>query len=236
LKQVAERLWELQTIMSALAEKERALETKPEKFAEIDREYQAANSEMDAMTTRAAELEASRDAVDQKLQEQQESLKKYQGQLMQVKNQQQYAAAWKEIDTSRRTVKEHEDEFLRISQDLETVQAQLDARRSGHADLRDKFEEAYREWQNSLGALRSEVEKIREKASQVEQALPPNVRREFHRVLQGRGGVAVSEVDNGSCSQCRVHVRPQVMQQLKRGEIVTCEACRRFLWLEPVNA
>ena len=45
---------------------------------------------------------------------------------MQVKNQQQYAAAWKEIDATRKQVKELEESELKKMTDIEALQRQLD--------------------------------------------------------------------------------------------------------------
>src|SRR6187402_3611003 len=99
--------------MSALNERERLMGVMPESFASIDREYQEANDEMTRLQAQLDQLSKERRRVDGELSDQQELLKKYQGQLMQVKNQQQYAAAWKEIDATRKVVKELEESVLK---------------------------------------------------------------------------------------------------------------------------
>ncbi|HEX8153740.1 MAG TPA: C4-type zinc ribbon domain-containing protein, partial [Thermoanaerobaculia bacterium] len=58
------------------------------------------------------------------------------------------------------------------------------------------------------------------------------LRDEFHKIFKARGGVAVAAVVSDSCSGCRTRIRPMVMQQLKRGDVVFCENCRRILYLE----
>ena len=87
-------------------------------------------------------------------------------------------------------------------------------------------------WQSSLGDLRSEVEKLKTKQEQIESGIPERLKREFWQVARQRGNVAVARVDNDTCSVCRTRVRAMVAQQLKRGEIVPCEGCRRILYLE----
>ncbi|HZF73489.1 MAG TPA: hypothetical protein VEZ51_08660, partial [Gemmatimonadaceae bacterium] len=96
-----EKLWELQQVLSELADREKQLNIKPESFADVDREYQTANEEMQRLQESLDTMAKERRLVDGELADQQELLKKYQGTLMQVKNQQQYAAAWKEIDATR---------------------------------------------------------------------------------------------------------------------------------------
>ena len=231
-----EKLWELQTVLTALGEREKQLNSKPESFAAVDREWTAANAEMEKLQQQIDTLAKERRRVDGELTDQQEILKKYQGQLMQVKNQQQYAAAWKEIDASRKHVKELEDSELKTMTDMEGLQKQLDDDRAGSSTLKERWDAEHDKWQHSLGDLRSEVEALRKRAEQVEASLPDRLRREFQRILKQRQGLAVAKVANDSCSACRTRVRPALYQQLKRGELVYCEGCHRILYLEPTQS
>jgi predicted nucleic acid-binding Zn-ribbon protein len=70
----------------------------------------------------------------------------------------------------------------------------------------------------------------------VEAQLPEPVKREFYQVFKQRQNVAVARVINDSCSACRTRIRPALFQQLKRGEKVVCEGCRRILYVEKVAA
>ena len=164
--------------------------------------------------------------------DQQELLKKYQGQLMQVKNQQQYAAAWKEIDAARKHVKELEESALKSMGETEELQKQLDERQAGHGDLKSRYDVAYAEWQASLSDLRKESEELRKRASEIEATLPQRLRDEFHKIFKQRQGIAVAKVVSDSCSSCRTRIRPALFQQLKRGEMARCEGCHRILYME----
>ena len=236
MNQDVEKLWELQTVLTALSDREKQLNSKPESFAAVDREWQTANAEMEKLQQQIDVLAKERRRVDGELSDEQELLKKYQGQLMQVKNQQQYAAAWKEIDATRKHVKELEDSELKTMTDIEGLQKQLDDRRTGSASLKERWEAEHEMWQHSLGDLRSEAETLRGRAGALESALPERLAREFQRILKQRQGVAVARVGSDSCSACRTRVRPALYQQLKRGELVYCEGCHRILYLEPTQS
>lgn len=227
-----EKLWQLQSLMTELGERERQMAVKPESFAVIDREYEAANAEMQKLSESLEEIAKERRRVDGELSDHQELLKKYQGQLMQVKNQQQYAAAWKEIDSTRKQVKELEESSLKSMSEAETLQKQLDDRRASHEELQARYDAAHAEWQASLGDLRKEADDLRQKITAVEATLPARLKDEFHRIFKQRQNVAVARVLNDSCSACRTRIRPALMQQLMRGELVRCEGCHRILHLE----
>jgi len=227
-----EKLWELQTVLSQLGDREKQLNSKPESFAAVDREWQAANDEMTRLQASIDQLSKERRRVEGELSDQQEILKKYQGNLMQVKNQQQYAAAWKEIDSTRKQVKDLEDADLKAMGEIESLQKTLDERRNGSVDLKSRWDAAHAEWQHSLGDLRAEVEKLRERASGIEAKLPERLKNDFFRIFKQRQNVAVATVINDTCSACRTRIRPALSQQLKRGDLVHCEGCHRILYSE----
>ncbi|MCU1349016.1 MAG: hypothetical protein JWO56_2046 [Acidobacteria bacterium] len=227
-----QKLWELQQVLTQLGEREKQMSVKPEAFAEVDAEFQTANEEVEKLNGSIEQLSRERRRVEGELTDQQELLKKYQGQLMQVKNQQQYAAAWKEIDATRKHVKELEDATLKQMTEIDGLQKQLDDRREGHDSLKGRYDEEYESWQHSLGDLRGESEQLRKRAADIEATIPERLRQEFHKIFRNRQNIAVAQVISDSCTGCRTRIRPQVMQQLKRGEMVFCETCRRILYWE----
>ena len=227
-----EKLWELQTVLSQLGDREKQLTSKPESFAVVDREWQQANDEMTRLQQSIDQISKERRRVEGELSDQQEILKKYQGNLMQVKNQQQYAAAWKEIDATRKQVKDLEDADLKMMGEMETLQTDLDQRRSGSSDLKSRWDSAHDAWQHSLGDLRTEVGKLKERAAALEAQLPKRLKDDFLRIFKQRQSVAIARIVNDSCSACRTRVRPALFQQLKRGDLVYCEGCHRILYVE----
>ncbi len=230
MNQEVERLWDLQTVLTQISEREKQLNAKPESFAMVDREWEAASEETTRLTAQIETLSKERRRVEGELSDQQELLKKYQGQLM--KNQQQYAAAWKEIDATRKHVKELEDSALKTIGDIDGLQAQLDERQEGHDALKKRWDESHAAWQHSLADLRGEVAALEKKARSIEERIPEALKREFHQIYRQRQNIAVAVVINDSCSNCRTRVRPMLQQQLKRGELVHCEGCHRILYLE----
>jgi predicted nucleic acid-binding Zn-ribbon protein len=182
------------------------------------------------------QLSRERRRVDGELGEQQEILKKYQGQLMQVKNQQQYAAAWKEIDATRKHVKELEDSTLKTMGEIESLQKDLDERGQGSVELKSRWDAEHDAWQHSLGDLRTEVDQLKARVGSIETGLSDRLKRDFYQIFKQRQNVAVARVVSDSCSACRTRVRPALFQQLQRGELVYCEGCHRILYYEKATS
>jgi predicted nucleic acid-binding Zn-ribbon protein len=233
---VLDRLWELQKVLSELTENERLLTDKPESFAGIDERYQDAKTSMSRLEEKLTALNLERRKIDGDLQAEQETLKKYQGQLMQVKNQQQYSAAWKEIDASKKKIKELEDAELSKMGEIDETQAQLDALREQNGALTAEWEVAHGEWQASLSSVREQVDAIKARVKNLEADLPAGPLRQFNRILEQRHGIGVALVEGEACSICRFKVRSQALIDIKRGEMLTCEGCRRILYIEATSS
>ena len=86
-------------------------------------------------------------------------------------------------------------------------------------------------WEQRKKELLETVHELSAKAKEVEKGIQPKNRARFMRLLESKGGTALSEVIDGSCSLCHFALRPHLQQRVRRvEEIIDCEHCHRILF------
>jgi hypothetical protein len=79
-----------------------------------------------------------------------------------------------------------------------------------------------------------EMDTLAAERKQILAEMTPRIASEYERIRKGRAGVAIAEVIGGRCSKCNMQVRPQFLQELKRGDtVMVCESCKRMLYWNP---
>lgn len=165
------------------------------------------------------------------IKEAQSNIKKYEGQLNEVKNNREYEAISKEVEiqgldiqVSEKKIKEFGYEITTKTQIYEKALADLEGRR---ADLDAKKAE--------LGTITSETEKeendLNSEAEKAQKNIEERLLIAYNRLRgNAKNGLAVVTIQRDSCSGCFNQIPPQRQSDIRqRKKIIVCEHCGRIL-------
>jgi predicted nucleic acid-binding Zn-ribbon protein len=228
-----ENLIKLQQLFLLKQAKLKQRETLPPELAEVDREYREKLEAIDNLKANLEDAERSRRAAEGKLAELSERQKKYQTQLMAVKNSREYGAMLNEIDQVKRELRGAEDEVVGFMETIEAARAELTERESNLPADTEEHESQLSGWREAQRQIDREIEETKVRTAETEKLFSPKKLAEFYRLCDRKGGQAVVRAVAGSCSACHVRLRPALYQALRlSGEVVTCDSCKRILYYQ----
>ncbi len=225
----------LQNADTAIRRTEAELNAIPQRRAEIEGEFEQRAFEFRAVELKRDEAAAARARLEEEAAEARTQAERSERNLMSSQNEKDYAAAIRELDAARKHISTLETQTLEHMESLEAAEKELGEREPQVAILREETNTKLKELETQMGAQEERLESLRQERKRLEISLPKSTLAVYNRIsTRIRGGVAVSEARNYSCTACLITLRPQVMAAIRRGdEIVMCENCSRILYYVP---
>jgi len=224
-------LFRIQQLANEIREAQRVLHEAPHQIEEIEQRFRERNAEYVAVRDRYDELEQDQSSRSSELSTLEESRKKFMDDLMQVKNQREYSAMLKEIDSVKAQISDHEEGILRDMEEIDKLKGELATHEEHIAIEREAVARERAEVEALTDNARRRIEARVAERNEVEAQLPRPVILSLRKLEPRRQGIFLAKADNGTCQSCFVRVRPQVFQEIRTATAVhTCDSCKRFLY------
>lgn len=205
---------------------------------ELPMEVRDLEDEIEGLETRLANLTSELNQMEDsivknkgRIKESQQLIKKYDGQLTNVKNNREYDALNKEIEiqgleiqASEKRIKEAQYEIEIKNKIIETSKAELDGRKQDlenkKAELDNIVEETKKE-ENGLESARKEASTFIEE----------RLLLAYNKIRTSmKNGLGVAAINRDSCGGCFANIPPQRQLDIRqRKKIIVCEHCGRIL-------
>jgi predicted nucleic acid-binding Zn-ribbon protein len=184
-----------------------------------------ARAEHEVLTVRQRELETKLGAAESKL-------KDRRMRLTRIRNDKELGLAKREMEILKDEASTLETELVGVMEQAETTGAKADGLEAELAKLTAERDREAAELKEKTGRLSGEIERERAARAELAKTLEEELRRRYEMIFSRRGGLAVVEVRGGICQGCRMHVPPQLFNEIQRNleRVFVCPSCQRILY------
>ena len=175
-----------------------------------------------------------RKRLEEEIQLQNQKVSKLRDQMLAAKNNEQYKAFQNEIEFCQAEVRKHEDRILELMAESEPLDKNVKSAERALAEEKKQVEAEKAQAREKTAADEKVLGELQTRRAELATGVSPVILKEYDRLRRARRGIAVAEVAEGRCTACHIGVRPQFMQELRRGDkVMFCESCGRILVYNP---
>lgn len=224
----------LQILDDRAAELTKEIAALPKHIAEIEKKLEAHQRRLDHDRAAMTANQKDRKRLEGEIQVCEQKISKLKTQMMEAKTNDQYRAFQHEIDFCQQEIRRHEDRILDLMTESDPLEKAVKAAEASLATEKKEVESEKAAARERTAADQKQIDGLLRERRTILSQMDPKIASEYERIRKGRAGVAIAEVLHGRCSKCNMLLRPQFLQELKRGDaVMVCESCKRMLYWNP---
>ena len=225
---------QLQSLDQKITSLDKEVASLPKHIAVIEKALESHLRKLEADKAALSANQKDRKKLDGDIQLHQQKISKLRDQMLQAKTNEQYKAFQNEIDFIEKEIRQAEDRILELMTESEPLDQNVKKAEKALAEEKKQVEAEKNQARERTAADQKELETLRQERLQSVSKLPKAALSEYERIRKKWHNTVVAEAANGRCSACQIVLRPQFLQDLRKGDhLMFCESCGRFLYYNP---
>ncbi|MFH1397662.1 MAG: C4-type zinc ribbon domain-containing protein [Candidatus Omnitrophota bacterium] len=233
LKEQLKTLIELQAIDSEIYILKADKEAKPGEIEALQAAFDDKKKILADCEKKSLDLARQKKDREIELGSKEEGIKKLQGQLYQLKTNNEYKTMLKQIDDAKADASVIEDKILEIMEGTDKARADLEQEKKKITEEEKVFILESKKIEDKIKEIDGRLARLDAQRRQVIPGIDKKILLQYERILVNREGLAIVWVEDNSCKGCNMSVPAQVINLIKMYErVITCEVCNRMLYIK----
>ena len=225
-------LEELQQIDAKLHETEIALSSLPAKLQSLKEDVGRVESLLQGERQQLAEVVHYKEEREASVRTDHEQVSKSKAKLSQVRNSKEYMASQRELEVTRKSAGDREEELIKLMDAIEQFQRSIKVHEEELKALKDHVIEEEEETTQKISLLEGAKKEQQTERDRMASTIQKDVLYKYETIRRRRG-LAVVAARHGICSGCNMHVPPQLYNILQGGTTIEyCPSCQRIIYFE----
>src|SRR5271155_2985204 len=225
---------QLQSLDQKIAAIEKEVAALPKHIETIEKALGSHNRKLEADRAALSANQKDRKKLEGDIVVHQQKISKLKEQMLGAKTNEQYKAFSHEIEYVEKEIRKAEDRILELMSESEPLDANVKKAEVALKEEKLVVEEEKTRARKRTAEDQGFLDTHRGQRAEVTAQLPKATVTLYDRIRVKLGGVSIAEVVNSRCQACQITIRPQYLQDLRKGtELMRCEQCGRFLYINP---
>ncbi len=224
-------LVDLERVDSDILELTRAGEAHPLRLAELDHKLDLAKAALENEQQRLAGNEKQRRDLEAQVQAEKDTIKKWEGRLSEIRTPREYAALSREIDISKKSVENLEQQNIELRAMAEPIKQAIDHRQKDLLTQHETLGVEAKDIRAKMSSLKDRLNALEGQRTEAQKMVDRALLSRYENIRKKRG-VALVPVQGGTCRGCHMSLPPQLYNLLVSGQIdiETCPSCYRLVY------